>query len=121
MYTVGALVYRVPNHVKRRPNAFCVKCVQSLTTVPQLCQANGPTGSFLRNIDRPLRKYRGWYDLIKYRQYSSLVVPTDSNTDFYLQAELIFCDLVVAHGKQYSNKKHFLEIIDSRLSTLPFQ
>ena len=115
-FVVGALVHSVLQYSEAHPNHFCKKCVKALTT--DFCFKSTDTfnGKHIRKSYDPPIKYINWYHLTKYRQNASLVVPSDEIVDFFLQAEILFRKVVAFHGKNHSNKLHFFELLNTRLS-----
>ena len=120
-YAMGALSFRCLSVFRKQPNRICVNCISSLTTTSRKVCSTGPTGKLLRDsYFRPV-KYVEWSDLIRFREYASLIMPSDDVLDIFLQAELIFRQLVSFHNKIHSIKSHFLNIILSRLTTEQLQ
>ena len=121
LYVIGALVHSCFKFSKSHPNRICAKCINSLSTDFTYKLTHTETGKHLRKIYEPPQKYYLWYHLIHYRQNATLIVPSDSVVDFFLQAEMIFRKLIAVHGKEHSNKSHYFDLISARISTISFQ
>ncbi len=93
-----------PIYVRR----FCHNCCDALTTAKSI---HNPL------YYNPPTKYLPWYTLTRNKTITTLIIPSDNATDFFLKREKAFQQMLIEDGLDQFSKEKFIKICNKYLNS----